>query len=412
MDPVASSLRSRLAETLPLAALAVPVGLLAGGASALFLALLGCATAAWQAHGWLLYLLPVAGLGVVWLYRNLGGEAARGTDLLIEQAAAGGCAVPRRLTPLVLAGTLLSHLFGASVGREGTAVQMGGGLASAVVRLGGLPARFPAAMLVAGMAGGFGSVFGTPWAGAIFAIEVMVVGRLQWRWLAPALAASFSAHALCLALGARHAAYAIATPARATDWALMAKLLVAGAAFGLAARTYVGVSQGMGAALRRLAPSPYARVLLGGVALVGLVELTGARDCLGLGADSPDPSATTLASAFAVGGAGAWSWWWKLVFTALCLSAGFKGGEVTPLFFIGATLGNVLAGPLGAPVDLLAGLGLVAVLAGAANTPLACVAMGIELLGPAHALPLALACLAAFACSGRRGIYAAQRRPD
>lgn len=408
----APAIRRLVRETAMLSALAAPVGAAAGAASALFLGMLGAATCAQQAHPWLLYLLPLAGLAVVGLYQAWGAGAERGTDLILEQAQAEACAVPRRMTPLVLAGTVISQLFGASVGREGTAVQMGGGLAATFVRLGGPAARHPGALLVAGMAGGFGSVFGTPLAGAVFAAEVLVIGRLQWRWLAPALVASVVADQVCLALGARHATYAIASPVPATDLALLGKVAVASLAFGLAARAYVGVSLGMAEALRRLAPSPYARVLVGSAALIGLVLATGGRDYLGLGVASPDLDAVTLASAFAPGGATAWSWWWKLLFTALCLAAGFRGGEVTPLFFVGATLGNALAGPLGAPVDLLAGLGLAAVFAGAAKAPLACIVLGIELFGPAHALPLALGCLVACVASGRSGIYAAQRRPS
>lgn len=406
-----SAIRAAAGEAALLALLSAPVGALAGGASALFLACLGRATAIQQTHAWLLYLLPFGGLAVAWLYRNLGGASERGADLILEQVHAGRAEVPRRMAPLVLLGTLVSHLFGASVGREGTAVQMGGSLAAGASRWFRLPAGAPAALVVAGMAGGFGSVFGTPFAGAVFATEVLVAGRVRWRWLAPAAVASLVAHHTCLALGARHTAYAITTPVPALDGLLLAKVAAAAAAFGLAARAYTGLSRGMSESLRRLAPSPYVRVMVGAAALIGLVHLIGGRDYLGLGVDSPDAGAVTIRSAFAAGGAGAWSWWWKLLFTALCLSAGFKGGEVTPLLFIGATLGNALAGPLGAPADLLAGLGLVAVLAGAAKTPLACLVMGIELFGPVHALPLALACGVAFAASGPVGLYRAQRRP-
>lgn len=389
---------------------AMPVGLLAGTASAAFLNLLGKVTAAHQAHPWLLFLLPLAGLPMVWLYQRHGGAATQGSNLILEQIHAPGGGVPRRMAPLVLAGTLVSHLFGASVGREGTAVQMGGSLASAYARSPAAAPRDRTGLLVAGVAAGFGSVFGTPLAGALFAIEVLVVARLQLRWLVPALVASWVAHLTCLAWGARHATYAIAETAEPADLALLAKVAVAGAAFGLASRAFIGVSHGMTRALGQLTASPYLRIVVGGGACIGLVALVGSRDYLGLGVESADPRAVTLASAFMPGGAAAWSWWWKILFTALALSAGFKGGEVTPLFFIGATLGNTLAVLLGAPVCLLAGLGFVAVFAGAANTPLACIVMGIELFGPAHAMPLAIACLTAFAVSGRTGIYPAQRR--
>lgn len=407
MAAAADTLRSRALASLRLTPPAALVGALAGAASALFLTLLGRTTALQQAHAWLLYLAPLGGLAVVWLYRRLGGADELGTDLILARIRSGEGRVPRRIAPLVLVGTLLSHLFGASVGREGTAVQMGGGLGSAVAGRGGRWASDPGALLVAGMAGGFGSVFGTPWAGAIFAVEVAAVGRGGWRWLAPALVASLVAHHTCLALGAHHATYAIAAPVSPLDLALLAKVAVAAVAFGLAARAYIGFSRGMGESLRRLAPSPYVRVLVGGAALIGLVHLIGSRDYLGLGVDSPDAGAVTLASAFAPGGAATWSWLWKLVLTSLCLAAGFRGGEVTPLFFIGATLGNTLAAALGAPVDLLAGLGLAAVFAGASRAPLACIVLGIELFGAAHALPLAIACLVARGVCGRAGLHAA-----
>lgn len=143
--------------------------------------------------------------------------------------------------------------------------------------------------------------------------------------------------------------------------------------------------------------------------MIGLVYALGTRDYLGLGVASQDPHVVTILSAFTPGGAHPWSWWWKIVLTAITLSSGFKGGEVTPLFFVGATLGNVLAVLLGAPVDLFAGLGFVAVFAGATNTPLACTIMGIELFGSGHVIYVALACFLAYLFSGHSGIYLSQR---
>jgi H+/Cl- antiporter ClcA len=140
-----------------------------------------------------------------------------------------------------------------------------------------------------------------------------------------------------------------------------------------------------------------------------LVYALGTRDYLGLGVTSATPGATSIVSAFQDGGAGPLSWWWKIAFTAIALGTGFKGGEVTPLFFIGATLGNRLAGVMDAPADLFAGLGFVGVFAGAANTPLACTVMGIELFGAGFAPYLAVACFVAYLVSGHTGIYLSQR---
>ena len=146
--------------------------------------------------------------------------------------------------------------------------------------------------------------------------------------------------------------------------------------------------------------------------MIGLTYLLGTRDFLGLGVTSPDANGVSIASSFAPGGAHAFSWWWKLLFTAVTLSSGFKGGEVTPLFFVGATLGNVLGTAMNAPVDLFAAVGFVAIFAGATNTPLACTLMGIELFGSGHAAYLAIGCCVAYLFSGHSSIYLSQRVED
>jgi H+/Cl- antiporter ClcA len=189
----------------------------------------------------------------------------------------------------------------------------------------------------------------------------------------------------------------------------LVKAAVAGSLFGLASVLFAKLSHGMKDGFSRV--PLWLRPVIGGLAIVAITALLGTTDYLGLGVTAPpsSPAAVTILSCFHAGGAGFGSWWWKLLLTAITLSCGFKGGEVTPLFFIGAALGNVLAAPLGLPVDLAAGLGFVAVFAGATNTPLACTLMGIELFGAAHAVPLAAACFFAYLFSGHAGIYRSQR---
>lgn len=395
-------------------ALAAPVGVLSGSASALFLWSLDEATQLRWQHGWLLWLLPVSGFVVGWVYHRHGRGSEGGNNLLIDQIHAPGGGVPVRMAPLVLGGTLLTHLCGGSAGREGTAVQMGGSLASLLGRMLRVSQEHWRVLLMSGVAAGFGSVFGTPLAGAVFAMEVLVVGRMQYQALIPVLVASLVGDATCSAWGAHHTVYHIAIAPgagahAALDGWLLAKVVGAAALFGLASWCFAELTHGLQALYRRLIPYAPLRPVAGGVAVIALVYLLGTRDYLGLGVYGQTPESVSILSAFTAGGATPWSWLWKLLFTAVTLAAGFKGGEVTPLFFVGAALGNVLGTLAGAPVDLFAGLGFVAVFAGATNTPLACTLMGIELFGGHYAVYFAVACFVAYFCSGHTGIYLAQR---
>ena len=392
--------------------LVVPVGILAGSASALFLWSLDYVTELRWQHGWLLFFLPVAGVVIGWVYHHAGRSTAGGNNLIIEQIHAPGGGVPRRMAPMILGSTLITHLFGGSAGREGTAVQMGGSLASAYGRLCGFGEENMRVLLMAGVAAGFGSVFGTPLTGAIFAMEVLVIGRMQYDALIPVLVASVVGDCTCSAWGVSHAHYHIVFDGALEgplhlDGLLVAKVVLAAVVFGLISRLFAELTNALQKTFERLVPLAWLRPALGGGLVIVLVYIIGSRDYLGLSVRPPGE--VTLLTAFLPGGATPWSWWWKLLFTAVTLSSGFRGGEVTPLFFIGAALGNVLAVLLGAPVDLFAGLGFIAVFAGASNTPLACTVMGIELFGAHYTVYFALACFVAYFFSGHSGIYLSQR---
>jgi H+/Cl- antiporter ClcA len=394
--------------------LAIPAGVLAGTASALFLWALERVTNLRLEHGWLLFLLPVGGFAIGWIYHRLGKDAEGGNNVILDQIHQPGGGVSPRMAPLVLVGTLVTHLFGGSAGREGTAVQMGGSLASSCARILKLGPENLRVMLMAGVAAGFGSVFGTPLAGAVFSMEVLAIGRMQYEALIPVLAASLIGDLTCSAWGIHHTIYNIAIAdgdnARAVlDFRLLGLTVIAAACFGIVSQFFSEsihlLQQGW---KKTIAYAPL-RPVAAGMVIIAMTYLLGTRDYLGLGVHSPDPQAVTILSAFTAHGATPWSWWWKILFTVVTLSAGFKGGEVTPLFFIGATLGNALATLTGAPVDLFAGLGFIAVFAGASNTPLACTIMGIELFGSHYAVYFAVACFVAYYFSGHTGIYHAQR---
>jgi H+/Cl- antiporter ClcA len=394
----------------------LPMAAVVGSLCALFLWSLDRATEARFAHPWLIYGLPVAGFLMVLAYQRFGRSAEGGNNLIVEQIHEPGGGVPLRMAPFILVSTVLTHLVGGSAGREGTAVQLGGSIASAFAKVFRLKSADVRILLMAGIAAGFGAVFGTPIAGAVFALEVLTIGRMQYEALLPCLMAAIAADWACHAWGIEHIQYHIGYLSGAGDAGgfhlealLLLKVGIAGMLFGLMARAFAELSHSVSAFFRTVCTYAPLRPVIGGLILVGLVYLLGTREYLGLGVWSPDPADATIAGFFNPARVDYWSWLWKTVFTVITLSAGFKGGEVTPLFFIGAALGNALAAIFGAPPDLFAGLGFVAVFAGATNTPLACMIMGIELFGATHAVYLAVACFLAYLFSGHSSIYLSQR---
>lgn len=392
-------------------AIIVPMAMIIGSVSAFFLWALDAVTRVRFDQPGLLFLLPIAGLCIGLLYQLYGKTASGGNDLLIDEIHQPAAGVPKRMAPLILVGTLVTHLFGGSAGREGTALQMGGSIAACFAGSLKLEAAHVRILLMAGVAAGFGSIFGTPIAGAVFALEVLIVGRLQYDALVPCFFASVVADWSCRAWGIGHTHYRVDVPAAGTfiDFGLTGKVLLAAVAFGLASMLFTTLSHRLGAAFKSYVPRAEIRPVGGGLLVIGLYFLVGSPDYLGLGVLGNRPDAITLPAMFTSREIPVSAWAWKLLFTVVTLSAGFKGGEVTPLFFIGAALGNSLALALGAPVDLFAALGFVAIFAGTTKTPLASTFLGMELFGAGNGLYIAAACIIAYRCSGAKGIYSAQR---
>jgi H+/Cl- antiporter ClcA len=377
------------------------VGILAGVASAAFLAAIEWATDTREANAWIIGLLPVAGLAIGLAYHYGGGRSAEGNNLIIDEIHKPTAWVPKRMAPLVFVGTVATLLTGGSAGREGAAIQMSGSLtdgAARVLRLGPEDRR---RLLIAAIAGGFGSVFGVPLAGAVFALEVQTIGRMHYEALVPCLTASVVGALVVSGLGITHTP----TPDLGTvslALPLVAKVAVAGLVFGLASVLFSELTHAAKRAFRRVVPWSPGRPVLGGLIVVGMTLAVGDQAYNGL-------SLGLIHDSLFGGDVSGWAWLLKIVFTAVTLGALFQGGEVTPLFVVGATLGAALAVPLGVPVTFLAALGYVAVFAGATNTPLACTVMGAELFG-AGAIPyFAVACVLSYVFSSHRGIYVSQR---
>ncbi|HEY0195165.1 MAG TPA: chloride channel protein, partial [Kofleriaceae bacterium] len=308
--------------------------------------------------------------------------------------------IPLRMTPMVLIGTVLTHLFGGSAGREGTAVQMGASMTDYLAHRLRLSPALRRELLAAGVAGGFGSVFGTPIAGCVFGLEFVVLGRLEYDAIVPALVASLVGDLTTRAIGEFHAAYPIA-PAVELSPLLCGKWLVFGLAVAAVATVFIELTH----ALKRLGERHVAhlgvRMAIGGAVVVAGWQLLGTDDYLGLGGP-------LIARSFTPGGVPAWAFAAKLAFTAVTLGAGFLGGEVTPLFVIGGALGCALGPVLGVPVPLAAGVGLAAMFAAASNTPLALSIMAVELLGGRMLPHVVIVCVIAYLATGHRSIYPSQ----
>ena len=298
-------------------------------------------------------------------------------------------------------------------------MQMGGSIASAYARIFRIGPENLRVLLMAGVAAGFGSVFGTPLTGAIFAMEVLTIGQIQYEALIPALIASIVGDLACAAWGrqTRRLPHCIRGTGRLGFALVPPRSIVAGQGGprrrGVRSGGFPVLGTGAWIAARlQEAPSPsrHAGPIVGGVLVIALTYLVGTRDYLGLGVSASHPGGVSILAAFNPGGAHAWSWWWKLLFTAVTLASGFKGGEVTPLFFIGATLGNTLAFAASAGRWICSRAWVfVAVFAGCTNTPLACTVMGAELFGAHYLVYFAVACFVAYFFSGHSGIYMSQR---
>lgn len=375
------------------------IGAIVGSISAFFLLSLDWATNWREAHLWVIALLPIGGFIIGLSYHLYGDSVVKGNNLLLEEFHSPKKIIPFRMVPLVLFGTILTHLFGGSAGREGTAVQIGGAIADRFTKLLKLSKRDRQIVLIVGISAGFAAVFGTPLAGGIFALEVLILGRIRLDAIVPSFMGAVLANYFCEIWNVSHTHYSISAVAEMNPVNLLWALL-AGIIFGLVAMLFSKSTHFWNHLFTKHIKYPPLRPVIGGVILAIAIYSIGTTKYIGLGIP-------TIVEAFE-SNLNSYDFLIKVLLTSFTLGAGFKGGEVTPLFFIGATLGNVLIWFIPLPMSLLAGMGFVAVFAGATNTPIACTIMGIELFGIESGVFIAIACSAAYLFSGHSGVYASQ----
>lgn len=395
------SLQSLFAYFVRWSVLSLLIGSLIGSGSAFFLSALQWVTATREFNPWIILCLPFAGFLLGYIYYYAGKGTEKGNDLVLEEFYSNQRKIPLKMAPLVVFGTLLTHLFGGSAGREGTAIQMGAALADHFQKWKQITKKNRKILLIMGMSAGFSSVFGTPLAGFVFSLEVLAISKVNYRAVFPSLLVAWVGDYVVHLWQVPHTVYSIDEVASLNlqniGWTLIASVL-----FGLTAWLFIRAKFFFKGIFQRVTFPPL-RPFIGGLAICIVVFVSQSTKYVGLGIPIIEASFehTMMPYDFLL----------KLLLTAFTLGAGFKGGEVTPLFFMGATLGSALFLLLPLPLPLLAGMGFVAVFAAATNTPLASVVMGMELFGVESGLFIALACVTSYLISGSKSVYGSQKTP-
>lgn len=373
------------------------ISFLAGSTSALFLVLLDAVTLFRTKHSGLIALLPIAALITVILYQTVGRKSASGNHLIVATIVQPSKPlIDWLMAPLILFTTLIAHLGGASVGREGTALQLSASLSDQLTQPFKLNKSERAILLKAAVAAGFGAVFGTPLAGALFALE-FTDKKIQFnKNIVPVFICGFLADQVCLWWGIQHTVYTI-NQLPAFSFHTGFQILIAAIAFGIIAFLFKTGLSFTKELVIKLIPNELWRAVLGGILIAAIIYSAGLFDFAGLGIPS-------ILNAYAIAET-PYAFFIKLLLTIISLSVGFKGGEVTPLFFIGATLGSSLSLIVPLPISFLAGMGMVAVFGASSKTPLASALLAFELFGKEFIFYAFVISIIASFIAGKKSIY-------
>ena len=377
----------------------VLIGVFSGSASAFFLVSLEWVTQFREHNNWIIWLLPMGGLAIGLLYHYQGKDVVKGNNLLLEEYENPKKTIALKMAPMVLISTLITHLFGGSAGREGTAVQMSGAIADQFKKPFNLNDSDRKTLIILGISAGFASVFGTPLAGALFALEVLYFSKITYKSILLSFFVAYVAYFTVEFWQVKHTHYHIPIVPQLT-LINFSCIIIAGVLFGLTAMLFSRTTHFWGRLFSKYIQDAPLRPFVGGLILVAVLYGIGTTKYIGLGIPTIVESFSTPNEYY--------DFFLKILFTGFTLGAGFKGGEVTPLFFVGATLGSALSLIIPLPIALLAGMGFVAVFSGATHTPIACTIMGMELFGLKSGVFIGIACLIAYFSSGSIGIYHSQ----
>ena len=379
------------------------LGIVVGSASAFLINFNNYLTDVREANPYTLFFLPLGGVVIGYIYMYYGKGSRKGNDLILEHIHHGQGEVPLRMGPIVYFCTFITHLLGGSTGREGAAIQMGASISEAVNRLFNIHKIDRRILIISGISGGFGSAFGAPLAGTIFGMEAVVIGRTKYEALVPCFVASFVGHYVATAWGIQHEHFIIHSVPEINTINIL-KIVGLSIIFGLVSVLYSQLRHEVKRLSDKYLKNLMTRAFLGGLIIVGLTYLIGSRDYLGRGLPMVNKAFEGQVPAFAFLA--------KIVFTAITMGTGFRGGEVIPLFFIGSTLGNTLSNTIGLPPSFLAAIGMIAVFSGAANTPISAFLLSIEMYEGKGISYFFMACIISFIFSGHHGIYGAQKIYD
>ncbi len=376
------------------------IGVIVGSASTILINFNDYLTKVRDKNPILLFLLPLGGIIIGYIYMNYGKGSRKGNDLILEHIHHGQDEIPLRMGPIVYICTFITHLFGGSSGREGAAIQMGASISEGLNRLFKIDKIDRRILIISGVSGGFGSAFGTPIAGTLFGMEAIVIGKTRYEAFIPCFVASFVGHYTATALGITHEHFIIKSIPEINTINLM-KVIGLSIIFGFVSILYSQLRHAVKRFSDKYMKNLMLRAFVGGTVIIALTLIIGSRDYLGRGLPMVEKAFKGNVPPFAFLG--------KLVFTAVTIGTGFRGGEVIPLFFMGATLGNALSSAAGLPPSFLAAIGMIAIFSGATNTPISAFILSLEMFEAKGITYFFMACLISFIFSGHHGIYASQK---